>query len=115
MNARTALSLLVSFAACASEPPGVATLPSADANVVIDVAGDGFVRVGGRRIPLDAILLELRQRTRTMTAEERERFVVHLRVDPQPARSEAATVASKGVNRLVLELQVMGIGTAKVL
>jgi hypothetical protein len=115
MNVRpVVLALAVPFAACASSEP-VAALPSADAALTIDVAGDGFVRIGERRMPLDAAVLELRQRARKMTADERVRFVVQLRTDPQPDGSEAARIAREGVNRLIDEFQVMGIGAAKVL
>ena len=119
MNARTAvlvlvLALAVPFAACASQEP-VASIPSAEPSLVIDVAGDGFVRIGERRIPLDTAILELRQRARTMTAAERERFVVQLRTDRQQEGSDAARIASEGVDRLMLELQVMGVGAAKLL
>ncbi len=113
MNARAALMLLALFAACASEPPGVATIPDADTTVVIHVAGDGFVRVDGRRIPLEAIVLELRQRARKMTADERARFVAEIRLDPQPPDSDGERVAGKGRDRLIDEIYIMEFGTVR--
>ena len=98
--------------ACASNEP-IVTLPGGEPSIVIDVAGDGFVRVGERRVPLEAIVLELRQRARAMTAEERARFVVQLRVDPQPRGSEAERVASRGRDRLVTEIDIMEFGVVR--
>lgn len=115
MNVRRAAVAVLLFAACTSEPPSVTSIgPSGDA-FVVDIAGDGFVRAEGRRLPLEAVVLELRQRTRAMSSDERLRFVVHLRVDPQLEGSDAAAVASRGVDRLMRELQIMGVGTAKLL
>jgi hypothetical protein len=107
------------FAACASEAGDLVQKTSFDTSageVEITVDGDGFVHAAGRRMPLEAIVLELRQRTRTMPKEDRERrFVVHLRPAPQAAGSAAAVRAQQGVDRLFSELQVMGVRQVRLL
>ncbi len=107
--------LLVLCAACAANEPARPDFDNSAGLVVIDVAGDGFVRVGDRREPWEAVVLELRQRTRAMTADEMQRFVVHLRADPQPAGSNERAVAQKTMNRLVAELEIMGVRQVKYL
>jgi len=100
------------FAGCASETPELdrAVVFDESAGVVaITVLGDGFVRVGEKRMPLDAIALELRQRTRAMSKDDLMRFVVQLFTEPQLPGSEAADVARHGVDRLFRELQIMGV------
>lgn len=112
MTPRSQVLWLGLLAACASETPELdrAVVFDESAGVVaITVLGDGFVRSGEKRIPLDAIVLELRQRTRTMAKEELLRFVVQLFTEPQLPGSPAADVARKGVDRLFRELQIMGV------
>jgi hypothetical protein len=110
MNTLHAVSLCAAalLGACASEAPAETSFDSSAGLVVVDVLGDGFVRSEGRRVPLDAIVLELRQRTRRMTGDEIMRFVVQLRADPLPGR-EAAEGTQQGLNRLVDELYKMGV------
>ena len=102
--------LLVLGAACATSRPEGAPLPAGEPSIVVHVAGDGFVRVGERRIPLDALVLELRQRARKMTDDERLRFVVQIYVDPQPRGSDGERVAARGKDRLIDELGIMEMG-----
>ena len=114
MNApHRAVLLLATLAACATEGQELvqkAPFDTSAGEVEITVDGDGFVHAAGRRMPLEAIVLELRQRTRAMTKEDREkRFVVHVLMAAQPARSEAAVRAAQSRNRLVDELYVMGV------
>ena len=97
------------LAACASEAPVATGFDSSAGLVVVDVAGDGFVRTGDRRLPLEALVLELRQRTRAMSAEDLQKFVVRLRADPQAPRSQEAQRAQAAMNRLVDELMIMGV------
>ena len=107
------------FAACATEAGELVQKTNFDASageVEIIVDGDGFVHSGGRRLPLEAIVLELRQRTRAMPKDDRQRrFVVHLLTAPQPPGSEAAVRARQGFDRLFKELQVMGVGQVRFL
>lgn len=114
-----AVLLAVTFAACASESGEIVQKTAFDTSageVEITVDGDGFVHSGGRRLPLEAIVLELRQRTRAMPKDARQRrFVVHLHAAPQPAGSDAAARAQQGVDRLFNELQIMGVGQVRYL
>lgn len=101
------LPLLV--AACASEQPADTAFDRSAGFVVIEVAGDGFVRTGTRRLPLEALVLELRQSARRMTADELSRFVVRLRVAPDVVGGAAAKIAHDGLNTLVDQLMIMGV------
>lgn len=108
------LVALLGLCACASEAPARATsFDESAGKVAIVVLGDGFVRCGERRIPLEAIVLELRQRVRAMPREDLSRFVVELSMAPQQPGSPAATVAQQGVDRLFSELQIMGVQQAR--
>lgn len=102
--------LLVLGAACATSRPAGAPLPSGEPSIVVHIAGDGFVRVGDRRIPLDTLVLELRQRARKMTDDERLRYVVQVFVDPQPRGSDGERVAARGRDRLIEEMTKMEMG-----
>ena len=99
MNRAVLMSAMAFFAACASETPELdhATVFDESAGkVVVVVCGDAFVRCGERRLPLDAMVLELRQRTRAMSRDEVSRFVVQLLAEPQVQGSPAAQVADDG-------------------
>ena len=110
MNTLHAVSLCAAMVlpACASEAPANVSFDSSAGLVVVDVLGDGFVRSADRRLPLEALVLELRQRTRKMSADEISRFVVQLRADPLPG-PEAAARAQQDLNRLLDQLQIMGV------
>lgn len=97
------------LAGCASDAPSSVDFDSSAGLVVVDVAGDGFVRCDERRMPVEALVLELRQRTRAMTRDQMQRFVVRLRADPQPAGSDGAANAQLAMNRIVDELMIMGV------
>lgn len=110
-----AATILLLLGACATnEPVGIEFDHSAGL-VVVDVAADGFVTCGGRRVPWEALVLELRQRTRVMTGDEMERFVVHLRLPSHPEGSEAAAGVNALRDRLLDQLQIMGVRQAKCL
>jgi hypothetical protein len=103
------LCVVMLLGACASEAPAdVSSFDSSAGLVIVDVLGDGFVRSEKRRMPLEAFVLELRQRTRKMTRDEISRFVVQVRADPLPG-PEAAARVKEGMNRLVDEFYVMGV------
>ncbi|MBX3465014.1 MAG: hypothetical protein KF830_17735 [Planctomycetes bacterium] len=106
---------LLLLGACAGNQPEPDGFDSSAGLVTVDVGGDGFVRTDGRRMPAEAAVLALRQRTRAMTAEELGRFVVHLRADRQQAGSEAAAQCQTTINRLVDELVIMGVRQVKFL
>ncbi len=104
----------VLLAACASERPANTSGFDDSAGLVeIFVAGDGFVQCAGERLPLDAVVLQLRQRTRTMTRDQLSRFVVQWRVAEGVVDGPAAKVANDGMNRLLRELEVMGVTQAR--
>ena len=114
MNERVLLPVLL-LAACASNEPAGVDFDSSAGLVTVDVAGDGFVRCDGRRVPWEAAVLELRQRTRAMSPDELARFVVHLRADPQEPGSDAAATSQQTTNRLVDEFVIMGVRQVKFL
>jgi hypothetical protein len=102
------------LAACASEPGTDAARQAAEAQPVtetIDVRmlGGGFVGTGGRRIPVDALVLELRQRTRAMDAAAR----LGLLVDVVLAEDAAAN-AARDLDRLLEQLQILGVRQATI-
>lgn len=102
--------LVALLAACASqEPTPAANLDDSAGLVEVTVLADGFVRTGGRRIPLEAVVLELRQRVRGMTKDEVLRFVVQLHAEPQPPNSPAAAATQRAIDRMYHELQIMGV------
>jgi hypothetical protein len=103
--------LLVSWlaVACASEAGEQKAFDDSLGTVEVVVAADGFVLCDGRRIPLEAAVLELRQRTRPMSADDRGKFVVRVRSELYEERSEAAAQTQRHANRLVDELFVMGV------
>ncbi|MBL8733547.1 MAG: hypothetical protein JNN13_14340 [Planctomycetes bacterium] len=98
------------FAACAAEAPRTSFDDSAGV-VVVDVGSDGFVRWEGRREPLEACVLTLRQRVRTMTPEQRAGLVVQLRLagGVGSGDADAQDRASKDLNRMLDHLHVMGV------
>lgn len=96
-------------AACAADRPANTRFDDSAGHVVVEVAGDGFVRSGGRRLPLEALVLELRTATREMDPDQLTRFVVRLRVAPDVRDGRAAAVAQDGMNRLVDQLMIMGV------
>jgi hypothetical protein len=102
--------LLAAVAACASEEMAAPELPPATEIVAVQVIGDGFVRCAERRLPLELFVLELRQRVRAMARDD----VAGLRVEigVEPAGGEQAW---RGAERIVDELQVMGIRQVRLL
>ncbi|HEX6813275.1 MAG TPA: hypothetical protein VF384_16760 [Planctomycetota bacterium] len=111
MSTVRVVSLLAAVAllgACASEAPAETSFDSSAGLVVVEVLGDGFVRCEGRRVPLDTVVLELRQRTRRMTHDELGRFVVQLRAE-RSTGPEAAEGTQQSMDRLLGELQKMGV------
>ncbi|MEO6597522.1 MAG: hypothetical protein ABIP94_22490 [Planctomycetota bacterium] len=100
---------MVLLGACAADAPADTSFDESKGLAVVDIAGDGFVRYEGRRVPLEAVVLELRQHTRAMPREDMLQFVVRVRVDSQEPGSEAERWAMRDKSRLVDELYVMGV------
>lgn len=97
------------LAACAVDEPAATAFDRSAGQAEVEVAGDGFGRLDGERLPLDAIVLRLRQHVRTLSADQRARFVVRLRLQPGGAGEAADAAARAGMNRLVDEAWVMGV------
>lgn len=72
--------------------------------VTVTVLDNDWVRVGERRLPVDLFLLEMRQRTRPMKAEDARRMIVHILVEA-PVALDVQPV----VDRLVEQLFIAGI------
>lgn len=109
IRAASMLCCALGLAACASEePPPPPSFDSSVGLVVVEVHADGFVRCDDRRIPFDALVLELRQRTRGMASADLQKFVVEVR--GATTTDEAAGVrVQQAMNELVDALFVMGV------
>ncbi|MFN7588445.1 MAG: hypothetical protein ACK5UQ_08035 [Planctomycetota bacterium] len=113
-TAVTAVATLL-LAACATEPSAPDALDASGGLVEVAFAGDGFVHGAGERRPLDAGVLRMRQRLRTMDAAARASFVVQLRVRDGLAERAEALRAEAELNRTVDELHVMGVRQIRIL
>lgn len=113
-TAATAAATLL-LAACATEPSAPDVLDASGGLVEVAFAGDGFVHVAGERLPLDAWVLRMRQRLRTMDAAARASFVVQLRVRDGIGERAEALRAEAEMNRTVDELHVMGVRQIRIL
>ena len=104
-------AMLACFAlsSCATDMPFRTTPDSSAGLASCEILGDGFVRTGDRRIPLEAFVLELRQATRSMTRDERSRYVVTIRYDPNVPDGVAAKNIGDGREYLLRQLQIMGV------
>jgi hypothetical protein len=112
------LAALAALAAagCASQPAD--ELPHFDQSVgLVEVELDGgeFGRCDGDRLPFEAIVLRLRQRVRPLSADDRKRFVVEVRLAPHPFGSAAGRRAERQLNRLVDELHIMEVEQVRLL
>lgn len=101
--------------ACSTEAPYETAFDQSGGTIDVEVLGDGFVRSGNRRLPLDLLVLELRQRMRTIDDGLRDRIVVRLKVAPGIVAGPQAKVAREGLNRLIDELGIMDVGQVVVL
>jgi hypothetical protein len=101
-------------AACASEQPADAQGFDASGGLaVVTLLGDDFARLDGERMPLDAVVLRLRLRTRALTPEQLARFVVRIEdAADLPAAAAARLPAAR--SRLLQELTVMEVDQAEV-
>ena len=106
------LCVALVLGACAKEVPFRTSFDSSAGSASCEILGDGFVRTGDRRIPLEAFVLELRQATRALSKKERLRYTVAWRITPNLSDEAAAQVAADGNNYLILQLQIMGVRQA---
>ncbi|MGE3171585.1 MAG: hypothetical protein AB7O97_03100 [Planctomycetota bacterium] len=106
----TALGAAVLLAACASQEPLDMGLPAATQRVAVCVLGDGFVRLGDRRVPREAFVLELRQRARAMDASQ----LAGLRVELDVA-ADAGPDAALDAEWLLDQFQILGVGQVRYL
>jgi len=112
MRSRCSIGLLLVLAGCAKTVPFRTNFDSSAGSASCEILGDGFVRTNGRRIPLEAFVLELRQATRALSKEDRLRYTVAWRVAPDLPDEAAAAIATEGNNYLILQLQIMGVRQA---
>ena len=107
MNSRLAslsLCALVALCACASsDADGLQMAPVTD-TVEVSIPGGGFVKAGGRRIPRERFVVELRLRVRAMPPESVAGIRVALAI-PDDADDSAAMDA----DWILDQLQIMGI------
>lgn len=98
------------LAACAIGHPAVREFDQSAGFVEVFVGDDGFGVYEGERQPLDLVVLKLRWRTRALDLEaRRHRFVARLLPVETTLSPEAAERVQAAMNRLVDELQVMGV------
>ena len=103
--------LCVLLAACASDAPRTDFDDGAGSATVV-VAADGFVELDGRRMPFEAAVLELRQRTRRMPAADlAQHFVVNICAGPAADAEQQQRIIA-GVNLWLDQLQIMGVKQA---
>ncbi|MCK5940537.1 MAG: hypothetical protein KAI24_01105 [Planctomycetes bacterium] len=108
MTRRALFLLSIAAAACASGPPVETEFDYSAGLVTVELLGDGFVRVDERRIPLEALVLELRRATRAMERSELLRYVVRIRL-AKVKGGEAARVQQMARARLLDQLEIMGV------
>jgi len=106
------LFLVLALAACESGPPINTDFDNSAGTATCEILGDGFVRTGNRRIPLELFVLEQRQAVRKLSKEERLKYTVAWRIKSDLPNEEAARIASDGNNYLLLQLQIMGVRQA---
>ncbi|MFT4515076.1 MAG: hypothetical protein ACI89X_001216 [Planctomycetota bacterium] len=118
MKTLTAVSFAAMLAccalsSCATDMPISTTFDSSAGLASCQLLGDGFVRTGDRRIPLEAFVLELRQATRAMTSDELSRYVVAIGIDASVEGDVAAQNISDGREFLLRQLEIMGVRQAR--
>jgi hypothetical protein len=108
-SAGAALALVL--ASCASEPLDM-SLAAATSQIDVTVLGDGFVRTGARRLPQEAFVLELRQKTRAMSREARAGLRVVIAADDRSgddAQPDIAADVATDVAWLIDQLGIMKV------
>ena len=110
MRLTASLMLLAGCAlgSCASSDPVVVKFDPAAAAMTVELHGDGFARVGERRLPLEALVLELRRSTRAMARDELLRMVVRVRLASVDG-ADALRAQQAARAKLLGELEIMGV------
>jgi hypothetical protein len=107
---RSALILLAgATVGCASGEPGPPTQTEIREDLIVQVLDGDFVRFGGARRPLDAVVLELRQLVRSRSDEELGAMRVTIEVQDGAPRE-----AGLACDRLWDQLQIMGVRWARI-
>jgi hypothetical protein len=103
-------SWLLLVTGCATGDPSMAAFDQSAGYAEVHVGGDDFGVYEGQRQPLDQIVLRLRWRTRELDAEARSRrFVVRLLLADGITPGPGAERAQQAMDRMIAELQVMGV------
>jgi hypothetical protein len=110
MRPTASLMFVAGFAllSCAGDDAVETRFDSSAGLVTVALHGDGFVDVDGRRVPLEALVLDLRRSTREMAREELLRFVVRVRLGAA-AGADALRKQQAARARLLGELEIMGV------
>ena len=101
-------ALFFAFGACVSDDIVETQFDARAGLVTVQIGGDGFVLCDGRRLPLEALVLELRQQTRRMDPADLLRYVVRVRLG-EVADGEGASNQKQARARLLDELEIMGV------
>jgi hypothetical protein len=104
-----ALSIALLLAACAASEPAAPQIGVSTDVTLVTVIGDGFVRTGDRRIPLELFVLEMRQRVRSLDAAAMLQVEVQIAVEP-----DSGEVGARGASALLDQLQIMGVKQVRV-
>jgi hypothetical protein len=101
-----ALAGIALVAGCAASEfdPSAVFAGTPDELLTVEVLGDGFVRAGDRRLPLELLVLELRQRARAMTADQLAGLRVHVGL-----AADGGDPAMRDAERLLDQLQIIGV------
>ena len=116
MNGRPAIlvtlpCLLAALAGACVTEGGISEPSPMPVTEVVDVRtlGDGFVRTGERRIPVETFVLEMRQHTRALGAAASLGVRVDIVVD-----EGGGEAAGRAADYLLEQLQIMGVRNARV-
>ena len=101
-------ALFFAFGACVSDDIVDTQFDARAGLVTVQIGGDGFVLCDGRRLPLEALVLELRQQTRRMDRADLLRYVVRIRLG-DVADGDGASNQQQARARLLDELEIMGV------
>ncbi len=105
----TAFAATLLLAACAASEPAAPQIGVSTDVTLVTVLGDGFLRTGERRIPLELFVLEMRQRVRTLDAAALMQVEVQIAVEP-----DSGEAGARGASTLLDQLQIMGVKQVRV-
>ena len=101
-------ALFLALGACVADDVVETQFDARAGFVVVEIGGDGFVRCDDRRLPLEALILDLRQKTRRMDQVDLLRYVVRIRFG-DVANVEDVSNQQRASARLLDELEIMGV------